>query len=99
MADRILVFDTTLRDGSQMEGMTFSAEDKKEIISRLDSLGVDFIEGGMPQSNPTDMGLFSVPVHTENSQMVAFGSTCRPGIPASEDQGLTMLSECSAPWI
>ena len=99
MDNRILVFDTTLRDGSQMEGMTFSLEDKKEIISRLDSLGVDFIEGGMPQSNPTDMGLFSAPVETKNAQMVAFGSTCRPGTPASEDLGLSRLSECSAPWI
>ena len=99
MDNRILVFDTTLRDGSQMEGMTFSLEDKKEIISRLDSLGVDFIEGGMPQSNPTDMGLFSAPVETKNEQMVAFGSTCRPGTPASEDLGLSGLSECSAPWI
>ena len=75
MNDRILVFDTTLRDGSQMEGVTFSLEDKKEIVSKLDSLGVDFIEGGMPQSNPTDTGLFDSHIDTKNARMVAFGST------------------------
>jgi len=96
---KVYVFDTTLRDGSQMEGITFSAEDKKEIISRLDSFGVDFIEGGMPQSNPTDAGLFESSIETNNAKMVAFGSTCRPGMPASQDRGLIVLSKCQAPWI
>ena len=48
LSERIYIFDTTLRDGAQMEGVTFSLEDKLDIINRLDSLGVDFIEGGMP---------------------------------------------------
>ena len=55
----ITVFDTTLRDGAQMEGITLSLEDKREIISLLDNIGIDFIEGGMPSSNPTDRELFS----------------------------------------
>ena len=99
MDKRILIFDTTLRDGSQTEGMTFSVGDKKEIISRLDALGVDFIEGGMPQSNPTDHNLFDSVRMPEHAALVAFGSTCRPGIPASEDMGMRTLSECGAEWI
>lgn len=99
MDKRILIFDTTLRDGSQTEGMTFSVGDKKEIISRLDALGVDFIEGGMPQSNPTDHNLFDSVRMPEHAALVAFGSTCRPGIPASEDMGMHTLSECGAEWI
>lgn len=99
MTGKILVFDTTLRDGSQMEGMTFSLEDKKDIVSRLDDLKVDFIEGGMPQSNPTDEGLFSDPPKTEHAKLVAFGSTCRPGTHASDDIGLNRLADSDTEWI
>ena len=55
---RIIIYDTTLRDGAQTEGITFSAEDKLEILRRLQSLGVDLIEGGWPGSNPTDDSFF-----------------------------------------
>lgn len=99
MTDRVLVFDTTLRDGSQMEGMTFSLEDKKEIISKLDTLGVDFIEGGMPESNPTDMSLFSSVPETSHAKLVAFGSTCRCDVHAHEDVGLIGLANCDAEWV
>ena len=55
---RILIYDTTLRDGAQTEGISFSYEDKLEIMEGLDAFGMDFIEGGMPQSNPKDVELF-----------------------------------------
>lgn len=97
--DRVFVFDTTLRDGSQMEGISFSLEDKKEIIHRLDTFGVDFIEGGMPQSNPTDAKLFESYERTEHAKLVAFGSTGRPDTPASEDRGLKALAMCQSSWV
>ena len=95
----ITVFDTTLRDGAQMEGVTLSLEDKREIISRLDDLGVDFIEGGMPASNPTDEQLFSADMKLNHSKMVAFGSTRKPGVAAEKDAGLKALMKSSAEWI
>ena len=97
--DRIAIFDTTLRDGSQMEGITFSLEDKKEIISRLDDFGVDFIEGGMPASNPTDRQLFSSGVKPRNAKLVAFGSTCKAGVSPDEDEGLRALADSDTDWV
>ena len=97
--DRITVFDTTLRDGAQMEGITFSLEDKREIISLLDNIGVDFIEGGMPASNPTDRELFSTRTELKNSKMVAFGSTRKPGVKAEKDANMKALAESCADWV
>ena len=74
---RIQIYDTTLRDGAQTEGISFSREDKLEIMSKLDAFGMDFIEGGMPPSNPKDLEIFSSPPVMKNSKLVAFGSTCR----------------------
>ena len=96
---RIIIYDTTLRDGAQAEGISFSLEDKQEMISLLDGFGVDFIEGGMPSSNPKDREMFSSPVELKKSSLVAFGSTCRPDVDAPEDEGLKVLSECSAEWV
>ena len=96
---RIVIFDTTLRDGAQMEGITLSLEDKHEIIARLDDLGVDFIEGGMPASNPTDRQLFSSPIELRRSKMVAFGSTGKPGVPPEEDAGLNALKDACTEWV
>lgn len=95
----ITVFDTTLRDGAQMEGVTFSLEDKKEIISLLDDLGVDFIECGMPASNPTDRRLCSSGLELKKSKLVAFGSTRKAGTTAEEDEGLSVLAESDAEWV
>ena len=95
---RILIYDTTLRDGAQTEGISFSLEDKKEMISILDDFGMDFIEGGMPASNPKDRDLFSFPMELKKSRMVAFGSTCRPGTDASEDANLRTLADCPVEW-
>ena len=97
--DRITVFDTTLRDGAQMEGVTFSLEDKREIISMLDGIGIDFIEGGMPASNPTDMELFSSKTELKNSKLVAFGSTHKHGMKAEDDANMKALAEANADWV
>ncbi len=95
----ITVFDTTLRDGAQMEGITLSLEDKREIITRLDDLGIDFIEGGMPASNPTDRRLFSEDMHLAHAKMVAFGSTHKHGKRPEDDRGLKALAESNAEWV
>ena len=58
MTDRIEIYDTTLRDGSQGEGVNFSVEDKCRVAEQLDAFGVDFIEGGWPGSNPRDLAFF-----------------------------------------
>ena len=96
---RIIIYDTTLRDGAQTEGISFSYEDKLEIMKDLDAFGMDFIEGGMPQSNPKDMELFQSSPKLKNSKLVAFGSTCRPDAKASEDAGLKALVSCGCEWV
>lgn len=95
----ITVFDTTLRDGAQMEGITLSLEDKREIIARLDDLGIDFIEGGMPASNPTDAKLFASKMDLAHSKMVAFGSTSKPGVKPEDDKGLKALADSETEWV
>ncbi len=86
------VFDTTLRDGTQREGISLSCADKIRIAEHLDSLGVGCIEGGWPGSNPKDVEFFERARELEWTQakIVAFGSTCRAGVPAEEDAGLTL---------
>ncbi len=95
---RILIYDTTLRDGAQTEGISFSREDKLEIMEHLDAFGMDFIEGGMPSSNPKDQEIFASPPELKNSKLVAFGSTCRPKSEASKDDGLKALVSCKCEW-
>ena len=96
---RIQIYDTTLRDGAQTEGISFSYEDKLEIMDRLDTFGMDFIEGGMPSSNPKDMEIFRSCPELKNSKLVAFGSTCRPDVKASDDKGLQDLAACGCEWV
>jgi len=95
---RIQIYDTTLRDGAQTAGIHFSAEDKKRIAHQLAAFGVDWIEGGWPGASPTDQRLFELlkDRQWEHSQLVAFGSTARPGRPVSEDIGLTKLMASGA---
>ena len=97
---RILVYDTTLRDGAQCEGISFSCEDKTEILRCLDSFGADFVEGGWPGSNPCDDEFFAEAseIPLENSALVAFGSTRRHGVPPEEDGNLQAISSCGAGW-
>ena len=82
------LYDTTLRDGAQSEGISFSVSDKLKIIAKLDELGVHFVEGGWPGTNPKDMSFFKKArsLGLKNSQLVAFGSTRRAGVKAKTDK-------------
>ncbi len=90
----IQLYDTTLRDGAQQEGISFSAEDKLKIAQKLDALGIDFVEGGWPGSNPKDTEFFTRAqnLNLSHATLVAFGSTRRVGHIADEDANLQALS-------
>jgi len=92
---QVEIYDTTLRDGSQAEGISFSVEDKLRIVQELDRLGVHYIEGGYPGSNPRDEEFFerARKLHLENAKLTAFGSTRRPNRSAVEDRNLHQLLE------
>ncbi len=89
----IEIYDTTLRDGSQGEGVNFSLEDKLAITQRLDEAGVDFIEGGYPLSNPKDAQYFERvrDLRLKRSRVCAFGMTRRRGMAAADDPGMKAL--------
>ncbi|HZH03283.1 MAG TPA: citramalate synthase, partial [Myxococcaceae bacterium] len=89
----VQIYDTTLRDGTQREGISLSVEDKLRIARRLDDLGVAFIEGGWPGSNPKDGEFFARAreLPWSRATLTAFGSTCRARVPAEEDAGLQRL--------
>jgi 2-isopropylmalate synthase len=91
----IKLYDTTLRDGSQAEDIAFSVEDKVRIAQKLDELGIHYIEGGWPGSNPKDLQFFqeiqSIPL--SQAKVVAFGSTCRAGISPEKDPNIQALIE------
>jgi len=95
MAERLYLFDTTLRDGAQTNGVDFTLADKLAIVRMLDELGIDYIEGGYPGANPTDSALFSEP-RQSNATFTAFGMTRRPGRSTSNDPGLNALLEAKA---
>jgi 2-isopropylmalate synthase len=90
---QILLYDTTLRDGSQGEGISFSVNDKLNITKKLDRLGVDYIEGGWPGSNPKDLEYFqkAKELGLKNAKVTAFGSTRRAGIKVEDDPNLKAL--------
>ncbi len=96
------LYDTTLRDGAQQEGLQLSVSDKLAIAGLLDDLGVDFIEGGWPGANPKDTEFFAR-ARTEltlvNAQLAAFGSTRRPGIRAADDPQVQALLEAQTPVV
>ncbi len=98
---RIRIYDTTLRDGSQGEGVNFSLKDKLLLTQRLDDLGVDFIEGGYPLSNPKDFEYFQELRHLslKHARVAAFGMTRRKGIAAAEDTCIKALLDSEAPII
>ncbi len=90
---RIAIYDTTLRDGSQGEGVNFSLQDKLRITERLDELGVDYIEGGYPLSNPKDEAYFRAvrDLDLAHAKVTAFGMTRRKDIAAEDDTGMKAL--------
>ena len=93
--ERLYLFDTTLRDGAQTNGVDFTLSDKLAIIRMLDELGIDYVEGGYPGANPIDTQLFSEP-RTLNTTFTAFGMTRRPGRSTSNDPGLAALLDAKA---
>ncbi|MBN1436925.1 MAG: citramalate synthase [Sedimentisphaerales bacterium] len=95
---KVEIYDTTLRDGTQAEGIAFSLEDKLQIAAKLDDLAIDYIEGGYPLSNAKDEEFFQQISQTKlrNSQIVAFGMTRKKGVRPSEDLGLRALVKCPA---
>jgi len=101
LADRVVLYDTTLRDGAQTEGVSFSIEDKLEILQRLDDFGIDFVEGGWPSSNPKDDEFFerAKELELKNSKLVAFGSTRRAKNSADRDEGLASLIAAGTEWV
>ena len=90
MKERLYLFDTTLRDGQQTQGVQFSADEKHQIANALDTLGIDHIEGGWPGANPTDSAFFENPPKTR-ATFTAFGMTKRAGISAENDDVLAAV--------
>ncbi len=92
---RVRIYDTTLRDGMQQEGMSVSVDEKVRIALRLDELGVHFIEGGFPASNPKETAFFArmEQERLTNAELVAFGMTRRKGTRAKDDGGLRVLAD------
>ncbi len=99
--EKIYVYDTTLRDGTQGEGVAFSSDDKLKIIKMLDDLGVDYIEAGIPASNPKDRELFAKisELKLNHAKIVAFGSTHRIGTAVEEDAAIQALLEAKTPVV
>ena len=98
---RVWIYDTTLRDGTQGEGVAFSVEDKLTIARRLDELGVDYIEGGWPGSNVKDAEFFARArsLSLNHARLAAFGSTCHPRHRVEEDPNLAALLEAETPVV
>ncbi|HPG41625.1 MAG TPA: citramalate synthase [bacterium] len=101
MPGRLVLYDTTLRDGSQSEGILFSAEDKIKIAKRLDDFGMDYIEGGWPGSNPKDMQFFTraMDIEWKHAKLAAFGSTRRVKAKVTEDENIQLLLAAKTPVV
>jgi len=97
----VSIFDSTLRDGAQAEGISFSVEDKLKIVRALDNLGVAYIEAGNPGSNPKDLEFFSIvkQTHLNCAKLTAFGSTRRKGILPHDDKNLQSLVTADTPVV
>ncbi len=101
MKERIVFYDTTLRDGAQSEEISYTIEDKVKIARKLDEFGMDYIEGGWPFSNPKDTEFFEVMRHVKlsHSRLTAFGSTCRANVEPKADPNLNGLINCGTPTL
>jgi 2-isopropylmalate synthase len=97
----IELYDATLRDGMQGEGMSLTAEEKVRVAHELDALGIDIIEAGFPSSNPKELELFDrLSRETfDHAQVAAFGMTSRRGVAADRDEGLRTLADCFTPLV
>jgi len=97
--NRVFLYDSTLRDGAQTQGVDFSAADKIAIAQEMDRLGLDYIEGGWPGANPTDDAFFAEPPALHRSRLAAFGMTRRSAQSVNKDPGLKSLLDTGAPVI
>ncbi|HEX9210237.1 MAG TPA: citramalate synthase, partial [Bradyrhizobium sp.] len=89
--ERLYLFDTTLRDGAQTNGVDFTLTDKQIIAAMLDELGIDYVEGGYPGANPTDTEFFGTRPKLAHARFTAFGMTRRAGRSVSNDPGVAGL--------
>jgi 2-isopropylmalate synthase len=101
MSNRVAIYDTTLRDGTQREGISLSLSDKLRITKLLDDLGVDYIEGGWPGSNPKDAAYFEAvqEIDLKHARIAAFGSTCRKGSEPHNDANIQALVDAQTPVV
>jgi len=101
MKPEVEIYDTTLRDGSQGEGVNFSVADKLRIAEKLDAFGVHYIEGGWPGSNPKDIEFFAQAKKRKfkNAKLAAFGSTRKKGTPVEQDDQVRLLIEANTPVV
>lgn len=98
---QIQIYDTTLRDGTQREGLSLSVEDKLKVTTILDDLGIAYIEGGWPGSNPKDAGFFQAAksMTLKTAKLAAFGFTCRVGSQPADDENIKALVESETPVV
>jgi 2-isopropylmalate synthase len=101
MSNKVAIFDSSLRDGAQAEGISFSVEDKLKILELLDEHGVDYVEAGNPGSNPKDLEFFARASHVtlKHARLAAFGSTRRRGIKVENDDNVQSLLLADTPVI
>jgi 2-isopropylmalate synthase len=101
MKSQVEIYDTTLRDGAQGEGINFSAVDKLRIAEKLDAFGVHYIEGGWPGSNPKDMEFFKQAARRKwrHAQIAAFSMTRRKGLAVERDDLMRMILEAQTPVV
>ena len=101
MAEQVQIYDTTLRDGTQQEGISLSVDDKLAIAERLDALGVHFIEGGFAGANPKDDEFFqrAQSLDLKNASLASFGSTRRAGGKVEDDGAIVALLRAETPIV
>src|SRR6187455_532495 len=101
MKPEVEIYDTTLRDGSQGEGINFSVADKIRIAEKLDAFGIHYIEGGWPGSNPKDLEFFAQAKYRKwkSAKIAAFGFTRKKGVAVEKDDQIRMLLDAGTPVI
>src|SRR5258707_15499125 len=101
MKPPVEIYDTTLRDGAQGEGINFSAQDKLRIAERIDAFGIHYIEGGWPGSNPKDIEFFGQARRKKfkHAKLAAFGATRRKGVAVERDEQVRLLLEAETPVV
>lgn len=101
MSKKVFLYDTTLRDGTQREGISLSSADKIKIAQKLDEFGIDYIEGGWPGSNPKDAEFFAraKQINWQHSKITAFGSTRYKNTTCEKDANIQALVEADTPVV